>query len=170
MPHFGRAFTACVGKSGTTDDLEPLKRHKQYGKPKQQKPEVPEPDQPMVKELSEEFLARVQSEAVAIQFVDHGDTSITGYVCVRNDAPDKQVVVRYTLNGWDSFGEVSAEWLGSIETQSCDKFRFSILSLKTPYTVYLAARYEVLGKHYWDNNHQKNYEIVHGYDSKTTNK
>ena len=118
----------------------------------------------VLKTLSDEFLARVQRDAVAVESIDHDDSSVSGYVRVRNDAHDKNVMVRYTINEWKSYEEVTAEWLELTDT-NCDKFGFIIPSLNTPYTVSFAIRYEVLNEHYWDNNYHQNYEIKHGYSS-----
>ena len=115
-------------------------------------------------ELSEEFFARVQREAIALQSVEPSDSAITGYVHVRNDAYEKLVIVRYTVDGWDSCKEAKAEWITSTDAQKSDKFRFVIPSLVPPYTVRFSVHYEVLGQEFWDNNNHKNYEVVYGYD------
>ena len=117
-----------------------------------------------VQELSDEFYAHVQREGVAVQSVEPSDSTITGYVYVRNDAYEKLVTVRYTVDGWDSYEEIKAEWITSTDAQKSDKFRFVIPSLVPPYTVGFSIHYEVLDQHYWDDNHQKNYKVVHGYD------
>lgn len=160
IKRIGRTFTACVGKSGTIDEDS-------YTKPE---PKNKAEDQQELLDLPEsrtdEFYERVRRDAVAVEFLDHTSREIIGYVSVRNDAPEKRVMVRYTANRWETHNEVSAEWLGSMEDQSCDKFRFSI-PCSTPYTVYLAVRYEVLDQQYWDNNNHRNYEIVYGLESKS---
>ena len=118
-----------------------------------------------VQELSDEFYAHVQREGVAVQSVEPSDSTITGYVYVRNDAYEKLVTVKYTADGWDSYEEIKAKWITSTDAQKSDKFRFVIPSLVPPYTVCFSIHYEVLGQHYWDDNHQKNYKVVHGYIS-----
>ena len=149
MSRLGRIFTSCVSKSKTIDN------DVVNGKPKnhEDKQELPE-----VEEL--EYYERVQRDAVAVEFIDHTKDKIVGYISVRNDSPDKKVVVRYTKDGWHTYEEITSEWLESIDSQNCDKFRFSILDLETPYTIHLAVRFEVLGQHYWDNNNDKNYEVA----------
>ena len=161
LSRIGRTLTSCVGKSGTVDDAvgnisnerpRSLKREREDQKELMDIPDV----------LSDEFYERVRKNAVAVEFLDHTKNKITGYVSVRNDAPDKRVTVRYTTNEWNTREEIDAEWLASTEDQRCDKFRFSIPSLETPYTVHLAVRYEVLDQQHWDNNKSNNYEVVHG--------
>lgn len=162
IKRIGRTFTACVGISSTIDEADRTKPKsitlKEKAEDKQELLDLPE-------SRADEFYERVRRDAVAVEFLDHTSSTIIGYVSVRNDAPDKCVTVRYTTNGWETHDEVCAEWLGTTENQSFDKFRFSIPCLKTPYTVYLAVRYEVLNQQYWDNNNHHNYEVLHGYES-----
>jgi hypothetical protein len=162
LSRIGRTFTACVGKSGTIDDTVT----KSNGKPNSFKIREKAEDQQVLLDLpdvlSEEFYERVRKDAVVVEYLDHSNGTITGYVSVRNDAPDKRVFARYTTDRWETHGEIEAEWLGSTDGQNCDKFRFIINSLGTSYTVFLAVRYEVLEQHYWDNNDHNNYEVVHG--------
>ena len=99
---------------------------------------------------------------MVVEFVDHIADCVTGYVSVRNDAPEKLVIARYSTNGWETYEEVTAAWLGPVEAQNCDKFRFEITSLGPSYTVHLAVRYEVLDQQHWDNNNDRDYKVVHG--------
>lgn len=164
LSRIGRTFASCVGKSRTLGDDVGKKLN---GRPLSFKDKDKADDQQELIDLPEvlsgEYFDRVHRNAVAIEFLDHRENEITGYVTVRNDAPDKQVIVRYTTCEWDTYEEIAAEWMGTIEDQGCDKFRFSITSLTTPYTVQLAVRYEVLDQQYWDNNNCKNYTVVHGH-------
>ena len=157
LSRLGRTFTSCVGKSDTIDDAQ-VKPKRYQGKEeiedRQELIDLPEI-------LSEEFYERVRREAVVVEFLDHIDDKITGYVSVRNDAPDKHVTARYTTDGWETYEEAAADWLGSVEAQNCDKFRFRIHALGHSYAVHLAVRYEVLDQQHWDNNNNSNYEIVH---------
>ena len=164
LRRIGRTFTSCVGNSGTLDDDVGKKLN---GRPLSFKDKDKAEDQQelidLQEALSDEFFDRVQSNAVALEFLDHTKNQITGCVTVRNDAPDKQVIVRYTTSDWNSYEEIAAEWMETIESHGCDKFRFSISSLTTPCTVQLAVRYEVLEQQYWDNNNCNNYTVVYGY-------
>ena len=109
--------------------------------------------------LSTEFYERVQRDAIAVEFLDRTKNGIVGYVSVRNDAPEKQVYVRYTTDSWTTQKDIAAEWQASTDDRSCDKYIFSIPNLETPYIAHLAVGYEVLGQQYWDNNNSKNYEV-----------
>lgn len=162
IKRIGRTFTACVGKGGTIGEEDEhttpkIIKLKEKAEDKQELLDLPE-------SRADEFYERVRRDAVAVEYLDHTSSTITGYVSVRNDAPDKCVTVRYTTNGWETQDEICAEWLESTNNQSFDKFRFSIPCFKTPYTVHLAVRYDVLDQQYWDNNNHENY-VVHGQES-----
>lgn len=157
LTRIGRTLTSCVGKSKTIDDDEQIKPVKRKEKEEDQQELI---DLPEV--LSEEFYERVRRDAVVVELLDHKADRVTGYVSVRNDAPEKNVIARYSTDGWKTYEEAEAIWVESVEEQNCDKFRFEIFALGYSYTVHLAVRYEVLDQQYWDNNSNSNYEVVQG--------
>jgi hypothetical protein len=158
LSRIGRTFTSCVGKSKTIDDDEQIKPKRNHDREWEDQQKLLHYDLPQV--ISEEFYERVRKDAVVVDFLDHIADCVTGYVSVRNDAPEKQVIARYSTNGWETYVEAAATWLGSVEAQNCDKFCFQISSLGRSYTVHLAVRYEVLDQQYWDNNNNENYTVV----------
>lgn len=159
LNRLGRAFTSCVGKSQTVGDEE-LEKPRKIDEKHNDEDKQELLDLPDV--LLESFYERVQMNAVVVEFLDcHGD-QITGYVCVRNDAFQKRVVGRYTTNNWQSYEEVEATWLGSVEGENTDKFRFKITNLGPSYTMQLAVLYEVQDQQHWDNNNYHNYKIIYG--------
>ena len=88
----------------------------------------------------------------------------TGLVRVQNIAYEKHIVVRYTLNDWESFSDLSAEWEESVwenDRLETDKFRFSIPLPTGARTlrVRFAVSYDVAGINFWDNNETMNYEL-----------
>ena len=88
----------------------------------------------------------------------------TGLVRVQNIAYEKQVVVRYTLNDWESFSDLKAEWEESVwanDRLEADKFRFSIPLPTGARTlrVRFAVSYDVAGLSFWDNNDTMDYEL-----------
>ena len=88
----------------------------------------------------------------------------TGLVRVQNIAYEKHVVVRYTLNDWESFSDLNAEWEESVwenDRLETDKFRFSIPLPTGARTlrVRFAVSYDVAGINFWDNNETMNYEL-----------
>ena len=153
----GRTLTSCVGKGKTINDDENVKLSEleadQRRKEDQQNlfisPKIPE-----------EFYERVRRDAIAVEVLECFAGEIRGVVSVRNDAPEKRVTVRYTTDDWETYQETTAEWLESIEGHNCDKFGFSITSLRESDAVYLAVRYDVLEQQYWDNNNNSNYAVI----------
>lgn len=87
--------------------------------------------------------------------------SLRGVVRVKNLSFEKWVAVRFTLDGWQTVSEVSAEHLESMGPMS-DRFVFSIrlqdmLTRIEEKTMYVAVRYTVGGREIWDNNGGANY-------------
>ena len=91
---------------------------------------------------------------------------VIGYVCVKNLAYEKRVVIRFSLNNWGTYSDLAANWKESIggttEHPESDKFRF-VIPLPSPNwsgIVEFAVRYEVAGWTFWDNNRQRNYRVI----------
>jgi len=95
-----------------------------------------------------------------------------GTILVRNIAYEKDVSVRFTLDGWDTVSEVRAGYDGPVGDATTgpyathglwDRFRFTV-SLPTGAhnrTMLLAARYAVTGTgEWWDNNGGENYTVA----------
>ena len=115
-------------------------------------------EQPVDKD---DFLERVTRQYICLESVVC-DKAIIGFVRVLNIAYKKEVVVRYTGDGWKTFREESAEHLSISSDGTMDTFFFRIplLSfLKDVNNVEFAIRYNVRGNVYWDNNASKNYSV-----------
>ncbi|XP_038015072.1 protein phosphatase 1 regulatory subunit 3D [Motacilla alba alba] len=114
-----------------------------------------------------DFSSRLQEQQVCLERVSSSDLGLSGTIQVRNVAFEKQVSVRYTFNQWESIHEVCARWNCSIPEKNgqdqVDVFTFFLpvppflLQLST--LVQFAARYQVNGQEYWDNNRGKNYTL-----------
>uniref|UniRef100_A0A8C3MHW4 Uncharacterized protein n=1 Tax=Geospiza parvula TaxID=87175 RepID=A0A8C3MHW4_GEOPR len=114
-----------------------------------------------------DFSSRLQEQQVCLERVSSSDLGLSGTIQVRNVAFEKQVSVRYTFNQWESIHEVCARWKCSIPEKNgqdqVDVFTFFLpvppflLHLST--LVQFAARYQVNGQEYWDNNRGKNYTL-----------
>ncbi|XP_015502967.1 protein phosphatase 1 regulatory subunit 3D [Parus major] len=114
-----------------------------------------------------DFSSRLQEQQVCLERVTSSDLGLSGTIQVRNVAFEKQVSVRYTFNQWESIHEVCARWDCSIPEKNgqdqVDVFTFFLpvppflLQLST--LVQFAARYQVNGQEYWDNNRGKNYTL-----------
>ncbi|NXS30071.1 PPR3D phosphatase, partial [Pomatostomus ruficeps] len=115
-----------------------------------------------------DFSSRLQEQQVCLERVTSSDLGLSGTIQVRNVAFEKQVSVRYTFNQWESLHEVCARWHQSIPAKNgqdqVDVFTFFLpvppflLQLST--LVQFAARYQVNGQEYWDNNRGKNYTLT----------
>ncbi|KAI1233499.1 hypothetical protein IHE44_0004680 [Lamprotornis superbus] len=75
-----------------------------------------------------------REQQVCLERVTSSDLGLSGTIQVRNVAFEKQVSVRYTFNQWESIHELST-------------------------LLQFAARYQVNGQEYWDNNRGKNYTL-----------
>ncbi|KAG2435568.1 hypothetical protein HYH02_011862 [Chlamydomonas schloesseri] len=98
--------------------------------------------------------------------------SVWGSVAVANLAYEKDVRVRYSLDGWSSWGEVSANWDKRLGL-GADNFNFLIdldaaaaangvcvrntLAAGQHVTLSLAVHYLAAGQEHWDNNEGGNY-------------
>lgn len=115
-----------------------------------------------------DFSSRLQEQQVCLERVTSSDLGLSGTIQVLNVAFEKQVSVRYTFNEWESLHEVYAHWNQSIPEKNgqdqVDVFTFFLpvppflLQLST--LVQFAARYQVNGQEYWDNNRGKNYTLT----------
>ncbi|KFP74817.1 Protein phosphatase 1 regulatory subunit 3D, partial [Apaloderma vittatum] len=115
-----------------------------------------------------DFSSRLQEQQVCLERVTSSDLGLSGTIHVRNVAFEKQVSVRYTFNQWKSLHEVCAHWQSSIPEKNgqdqVDVFSFFLpvppFLLQLCSVVQFAARYQVNGQEYWDNNRGNNYSLT----------
>ncbi|XP_025961106.1 protein phosphatase 1 regulatory subunit 3D [Dromaius novaehollandiae] len=115
-----------------------------------------------------DFSARLQEQQVCLERVTSSDLGLSGTIQVCNIAFEKKVSVRYTFNQWKSVHEVCAHWHNSIPEKNgqaqVDVFTFFLpvppFLLHLCSVVQFAARYQVNGQEYWDNNRGKNYSFT----------
>ncbi|KIJ17051.1 carbohydrate-binding module family 21 protein [Paxillus involutus ATCC 200175] len=99
------------------------------------------------------------------QLILSGDQrTITGKIRVCNIAYEKWLAVRFTLDWWQTTSEVTARHDESLEGGTFDNFTFAIRlhdiwSRIEEKTIFVAIRYTVGGKEYWDNNSGQNYHL-----------
>lgn len=110
-----------------------------------------------------EISALTQSQYVCLSSINISDTNLSGSVYVLNVACDKQICVRYTIDGWSSFSETRAIFTRSVGSDGAiDAFSFF---LALPYDIPIGAtcefciRYTVNNNSYWDNNGGQNYKL-----------
>ncbi|XP_009082142.1 PREDICTED: protein phosphatase 1 regulatory subunit 3D-like [Acanthisitta chloris] len=115
-----------------------------------------------------DFSSRLQEQLVCLERVTSSDLGLSGTIHVCNVAFEKRVSVRYTFNQWESLHEVCARWHRSIPEKNgqeqVDVFTFFLpvppFLLQLSSLVQFAARYQVNGQEYWDNNRGKNYTLT----------
>ncbi|KAI9249626.1 putative phosphatase regulatory subunit-domain-containing protein [Sporodiniella umbellata] len=82
---------------------------------------------------------------------------LLGTCQVANLAFEKQVKIRYTLDDWVSFKEISAAFKEPI-TNTWDRFAFQINCAHIRHLDF-AILYTVDGRDFWDNNSDQNYQL-----------
>uniref|UniRef100_UPI00398EF9FE protein phosphatase 1 regulatory subunit 3A-like n=1 Tax=Pristiophorus japonicus TaxID=55135 RepID=UPI00398EF9FE len=103
-----------------------------------------------------------------------GVTCMKGVIRVLNISYEKLVYIRMTLNHWESYFDILADYVADSCDGETDQFTFKIV-LVPPYRkdgakVEFAIRYETRDGIYWANNDHKNYVILcHKKDDPNTN-
>lgn len=100
-------------------------------------------------------------------FLSPDQKSLVGVTAAANLAFHKQVVVRFTLDHWQTTSEVTAEFNDDLRLKprddGYDQFNFSIkisdLANLESKTMFICIRYNVNGQEYWDNNGSQNYQV-----------
>lgn len=115
---------------------------------------------------SDGFLERVQRQHVCLESVVCGKSTIRGFVRVLNVAYKKEVIVRYTTDGWTTFSQQRADYLSTSRGVTTDTFFFGISlpsDRQDTNKLEFAIRYRVDGNDYWDNNVLRNYCVCRVY-------
>lgn len=93
--------------------------------------------------------------------------NLLGAVAVHNISFQKKVIVRFTLDYWQTVSEVTAEYNGDVRKkergENVDRFTFKIklhdlANLETK-TLFFCIRYCVGGQELWDNNNDMNFQV-----------
>lgn len=116
----------------------------------------------IVPSRTEDFIERVQSQNVCLENIACENFVVTGVIRVKNLAYAKEVTVRYTLDDWDTFRDVWADYMSSCLDGKSDKFSFRItvpIDFEVNRFMNFAVRYRVLGQEFWDNNNGENYHV-----------
>ena len=116
--------------------------------------------------FGEHFRRRVLEHKVTLEtcVIGERDLTVMGTVRVANVCYRKQVVVRYTVNGWVTFDDVAAGYVLNSNDGETDRFAFAIVmprcmavGSRVEFAVRLAA--VDVGEVFWDNNFGLNYRI-----------
>lgn len=108
----------------------------------------------------EGFNARVIERNVCLENAVFCGFAMTGTVKVKNIAFAKEVTVRYTVDGWQSYRDIWADYVPKSSDGETDRFQFRISipqDVDVGGRLEFAIRYRTAGKEYWDNNFQRNY-------------
>ncbi|KAF1801982.1 carbohydrate-binding module family 21 protein [Mucor lusitanicus] len=110
-------------------------------------------------------LEDVQLSKQQQQQQDAQHVTLLGSIQVANLAFQKRVIVRYTLDDWNTAKEVEAQYQEPIahSANTWDRFSFKIVLDANTHaaheSLYLAVKYNVNGREFWDNNNHKNYQV-----------
>ncbi|NXA45083.1 PPR3A phosphatase, partial [Nothocercus julius] len=114
----------------------------------------------------EELLQKVREQKVLLESIVFlpGVTCMNGIVRVLNISFEKTVYVRMTLDNWQSYYDILAEFMPNSCGNETDQFCFKI-SLAPPYQqdgakVEFCIRYETSAGIFWANNDDKNYTLI----------
>ncbi|KAM6293429.1 protein phosphatase 1 regulatory subunit 3A [Porphyrio hochstetteri] len=114
----------------------------------------------------EELLQKLREQKVLLESVVFlpGITCMNGIIRVLNVSFEKLVYVRMTLNNWDSYYDILAEFMPNSCGSESDQFCFKI-SLVPPYQrdgakVEFCIRYETSVGTFWANNDDRNYTLI----------
>jgi len=96
--------------------------------------------------------------------VGEGDRTVTGTVRVANLSFKKVVYIRYTVNSWVTFNDISASYRLGSNDGITDQFVFAInlpKNINVGSRLEFAVRYDAvdIGRTFWDNNFAVNYSF-----------
>uniref|UniRef100_A0A8R1HQF1 Protein phosphatase 1 regulatory subunit n=2 Tax=Caenorhabditis japonica TaxID=281687 RepID=A0A8R1HQF1_CAEJA len=109
-----------------------------------------------------EYNEKTRQTMVCVSALRASGSSIVGQINLLNVAFDKIAVVRYTVDGWESFGEVVASYSHRMfACEDIDAFNFTIaIPVKlTEGKCEFCVQYQVAGREFWDNNNGLNYIV-----------
>ena len=108
------------------------------------------------------FMGRVHSQNVCLENIACENFVVTGLIRVTNVSYIKEVTVRFTIDDWETFRDVWADYMSSCADGKTDKFCFRItipVDFEINRHMQFAIRYQVSNQVFWDNNDRKNYHV-----------
>ena len=113
-------------------------------------------------ESTDSFMKRVYGQNVCLEYIVCNNLVITGLIRVTNLSYMKEVTVRFTLNGWETYQDVWADFMSTCLDGRTETFSFRI-SIPHDFEVnrYMefAIRYRASDNEFWDNNGRNNYQV-----------
>ena len=113
-------------------------------------------------ESTDSFMKRVYTQNVCLEYIVCNNLVITGLIRVTNLSYMKEVTVRFTLNGWETYRDIWADFMSTCSDGRTETFSFRISvphDFEDNRHVAFAIRYRVSDKEYWDNNDRNNYQV-----------
>ncbi|KAI1285199.1 Glycogen-binding subunit 76A [Halotydeus destructor] len=118
------------------------------------------------------FLDRVRRQKIGLEncFISSGagSVSVTCVIRVANISFEKQVLIRFTVNGWKSHVDCLASYIPQSTDSWSDRFTatFHVITaaggtLQAGQRVQFAVKYIGGGEEFWDSNNGKNYSLVY---------
>ncbi|XP_020034985.2 protein phosphatase 1 regulatory subunit 3A [Castor canadensis] len=114
----------------------------------------------------EELMQQLQIQKAILESTEYlpGSTSMKGIIRVLNISFEKLVYVRMSLDDWQTYYDILAEYVPNSCDGETDQFSFKI-SLVPPYQrdgikVEFCIRYETSAGTFWSNNNGTNYTLV----------
>jgi protein phosphatase 1 regulatory subunit 3A/B/C/D/E len=110
------------------------------------------------------FIDRLRDSQVCLEsaaVTDPVNLTITGCARVRNLDFHKSVHIRYTLDNWRSYSDLSASYVENSCDGFSDKFSFILFgnSLQIGQRLEMAIRFQAKGEQFWDSNYGTNYSF-----------
>ena len=108
------------------------------------------------------FLERVHSQNVCLENIACENFIVAGLIRVENLSYFKEVAVRFTLDEWETFRDIRADYMSSCSDGKTDKFSFRIMvpiDFEVNRFMQFAIRYLVSNQEFWDNNSWNNYHV-----------
>lgn len=108
------------------------------------------------------FFDRLRDNQVCLEsaaVTDPSSLTITGCVRVRNLDFHKSVHVRYSLDSWRTYSDLTATYVENSCDGFSDKFSFMMFgnSLQVGQSIQMAIRFQAKGEQFWDSNYGANY-------------
>lgn len=108
------------------------------------------------------FMRRVHQQNVCLENIACENFVVAGLIRVTNLSYTKEVTVRFTLNSWETYRDIWADYMSSCTDGKTDKFSFRItvpFDFEVKNHMQFAIRYQVLNMEFWDNNGAQNYWV-----------
>jgi protein phosphatase 1 regulatory subunit 3A/B/C/D/E len=108
------------------------------------------------------FMERLREGQVCLESAAVTDPvclTITGCVRVRNLDFHKSVHIRYSMDSWRSYSDLTASYVENSCDGFSDKFSFILFgnSMQIGQRVEIAIRFQAKGEQFWDSNYGQNY-------------